>query len=399
MYHQVSPFIQTGDTMPMELVTDLFRWVEQLPNDEAQRMAAVDIAPEIANFLPSFALDRFIAAEITSVEAESLAASRKAIASRGAVLLPAVLRHFGVLNHDALYSVVSRVLDCVEDYPHVRRSPHQKKAKKQTREVANEVLQITTMLIEKLTENELLFAGEFIQQIEAEDKLERIDAVNEFDEFNRRLELLAFTVKSTLVRDEIGENVFFVRHNMTHTHIVRAAYEIAHWNGQPKFLTTPGSDFASVCALLFELATGEADISMAGAINKLARSEWRQQFEKEEVEYQLEHSDVDEKTEIDNFHFRKYEAKQQAEEANKWLNLTKSGIWSESDILHITRRATYCLESVTKLLSENGPFILWASQMPQDKKQESHLESLTFQSELLDLRIKIGKLRRGKAGS
>src|SRR6185436_17873917 len=51
------------------------------------------------------------------------------------------------------------------------------------------------------------------------------------------------------------------------------------WNG-PKLVTTPGSDFAALCSLLFEAASGKSDEGLAGAINRYARSEARRQWDR-----------------------------------------------------------------------------------------------------------------------
>jgi hypothetical protein len=49
----------------------------------------------------------------------------------------------------------------------------------------------------------------------------------------------------------------------------------------PKLVTTPGSDFATLCSLVFELVSGKADEGLAGAINRYARSPERRQWDKE----------------------------------------------------------------------------------------------------------------------
>jgi hypothetical protein len=52
------------------------------------------------------------------------------------------------------------------------------------------------------------------------------------------------------------------------------------WDG-PKLVTTPGSDFAALCSLLFEAVSGRSDEGLAGAINRYARSEDRKQWDRE----------------------------------------------------------------------------------------------------------------------
>jgi hypothetical protein len=61
------------------------------------------------------------------------------------------------------------------------------------------------------------------------------------------------------------------------------------WDG-PKLVTTPGSQFAALCSLLFEGVGGEADESLSGAINRYARSDARKKWD-EEGELQQEDED------------------------------------------------------------------------------------------------------------
>src|SRR4051812_44096355 len=54
----------------------------------------------------------------------------------------------------------------------------------------------------------------------------------------------------------------------------------------PKLVTTPGSDFSTLCSLLFEAVSGNADEGLAGAINRYARSEDRKRWDREGEEEQ-----------------------------------------------------------------------------------------------------------------
>jgi hypothetical protein len=59
----------------------------------------------------------------------------------------------------------------------------------------------------------------------------------------------------------------------------------ADWSGS-ELVTTPGSQFATLCSLLFEAVSGNADESFSGAINRYARSDDRRlwDIEGEEIE-------------------------------------------------------------------------------------------------------------------
>jgi hypothetical protein len=55
------------------------------------------------------------------------------------------------------------------------------------------------------------------------------------------------------------------------------------WDG-PRLVTTPGSQFAALCSLLFEAVSGGADESLSGAINRYARSYDRKRWDGEREE-------------------------------------------------------------------------------------------------------------------
>jgi hypothetical protein len=77
------------------------------------------------------------------------------------------------------------------------------------------------------------------------------------------------------------------------------------WDG-PKLVTTPASDFATLCSLLFEAVSGRSDESLAGAINRYARSEDRRRWDEEGIEM--------EEAENDNFAVEKLTMKVCTEE-------------------------------------------------------------------------------------
>lgn len=68
----------------------------------------------------------------------------------------------------------------------------------------------------------------------------------------------------------------------------------------PQLVTTPGSQFAAFCSLLFEAVSGKPDESLSGAINRYARSDDRRQWDIEGEELE---------DEADNFLSEKQEMK------------------------------------------------------------------------------------------
>ncbi|WP_428031983.1 hypothetical protein [Ancylobacter sp.] len=83
--------------------------------------------------------------------------------------------------------------------------------------------------------------------------------------------------------------------------IVEYAYKMADfWDGPP-LLTTPGSSFSNMCSILFEIITGKKDSSLAGTINRFARSDSRRQWDNERTE-EYEHEELQIK---DNFYHKR----------------------------------------------------------------------------------------------
>lgn len=73
----------------------------------------------------------------------------------------------------------------------------------------------------------------------------------------------------------------FLSGNNERTDLVEWIYHMcAMWDG-PKLVTTPGSDFATLCSLMLEAVDGSPNESLAGAINRYARSDARKQWDRE----------------------------------------------------------------------------------------------------------------------
>ncbi|WP_210245128.1 hypothetical protein [Methylobacterium sp. WL9] len=60
------------------------------------------------------------------------------------------------------------------------------------------------------------------------------------------------------------------------THVVETAYTMSLYYSGPPFRTTPGSNFSACASVLFEIVSGKSDVSLAGAINRFARSKEKQ---------------------------------------------------------------------------------------------------------------------------
>ena len=80
---------------------------------------------------------------------------------------------------------------------------------------------------------------------------------------------------------DIKPKRLFLFGNDQRTSVVEDVYHMCSMYNGPKLVTTPGSDFATLCSLVFELVSGKADEGLAGAINRYARSPERKQWDKD----------------------------------------------------------------------------------------------------------------------
>lgn len=91
------------------------------------------------------------------------------------------------------------------------------------------------------------------------------------DDLFQALDFLAASIeiKQAMVQD--GHEERLIGDNQVKMHIVDCAYDLSRIYGGPAFVTTPGSDFSFVCSLIYEMAMGTPDESMAGAINRFSK--------------------------------------------------------------------------------------------------------------------------------
>ena len=206
---------------------------------------------------------------------------------------------------------------------------------------------------------------------------------------------LKFSAELLLYRDAIGEDSFYVMNNKERTHVVECAYRLAIWRDTPTFVTTPGSDFSVMSGLLYELASGEADISLAGAINKFARSDLRNQIDHDENETRRENSDEHVATfEADNFLHLKEEVEGLRREEIFWQNMAADREWSDLDKAQIAMRLSDVRAQLASASQEHGPFLVWASQRSRSDVEQMRQEFEDRQAELLKMQIELGNLIR-----
>jgi hypothetical protein len=217
------------------------------------------------------------------------------------------------------------------------------------------------------------------------------------DQVSSELKNLVFATDIVIYREIIGDKVFYVGDNKARTHIVECAYSLVLYLGKPLFVTTPGSDFAFLCGLIFELATGISDESLAGAINKFARSELRKELDRNEVELRKENSAEGIRGyEADNFAGVRERIAQLLEEYDFWKSMAASSQWEEFQTTQLNLRTLDVLEQIEKATQEYGPHLVWASQISEHDQERFWREMEENDARLFSLEIELGQLRRAK---
>ncbi len=208
---------------------------------------------------------------------------------------------------------------------------------------------------------------------------------------------MIFATDIVIYREKIGDEHFYVGDNKARTHIVECAYSLALYLEKPQFVTTPGSDFAFLCGLIFELATGISDESFAGAINKFARSELRMQLDLHEEELRIENSaEGIREREAENFAAVRERKAQLLKEYGFWKGMEASSQWEEFHATQLALRTLDVLEQIEKTLQEHGPHLVWPSQISERDHEQFWREMEENDARLLRLEIELGQARRAK---
>jgi len=392
------PFVDAGEPIPSDMMLRLMNGVQDGIGSEARRSMANEILSGAGDYLPGRGyLSHFISGKLSRAEADEIIIDRKRYLGRMRHLLPSILRIVGARDERNLRSSLLRIDDCCHDFLIVLRSAHEKKIRKAIRADVGRVRAASSELHAALEK-----AGRHID-IEYEqhsavlfDNDQHPSAWDSSVEVLKQLiNCLRVAADIALYRDEIGEDGFYVENNKARTHIVECAYSIAIWCGTPSFVTTPGSDFSLLCSLLFELAGGEQDASLAGAINKFARSALRRKLDADEAESRWENSDDCARAhEADNFLYVASNTEKLTHEALFWKTMMESRTWDDVTKFHIGRRLLERLEQIRDARQRHGPYQVWHDPINEGELESFAREARERDAALLELEIEVGRKKR-----
>jgi hypothetical protein len=145
------------------------------------------------------------------------------------------------------------------------------------------------------------------------------------------------------------------------------------------------------------LATGEADESLAGAINKFGRSARRRTIDEEEVVHRYENSDEGmAEREADNFADVKHAIKSYEAEIGFWQLMLASRDWDEFGQAQIGFRAMDAMERRDDQMRKQGPFLVWASQISSEDGLDIESIMNDYERVNLELAARVGRRVRSE---
>ncbi|WP_047463375.1 hypothetical protein [Rhizobium rhizogenes] len=393
------PYLRSGDRIPHRVVLDALNEASDGRRGDAERRVAREISTEAGDYLPGFHLLDFISAKLSDDDCLRAVVERKVIIARMEDLLPAVFGFLGEMEARAVSSVVEQVFDCSIGYQYIQRAAY---SSQQRKVILNDVHALVGLLnqIEPLLERSGWHVrGEYEEHKRAMARIHSRDTSDlaSFDELRKEIKGLRLAAEVALVRDSIGDEPFLVGDNKARTHIVEFAYNLSLRFGQPSFVTTPGSDFSNLCSLLIELATGVQDESLAGAINRFARSELKARIDREEIEFRDEESDEGiARREADNFAHIKGSLLSLDASKELWLRILASRSWDTFSEEQIALRLSDIRNEREIAEKTQGPHLVWASQMSPAVHEQYRQEIEDHERTMLRLAIELGLLTRAQ---
>jgi hypothetical protein len=383
---------------------EAFNEAHDTSGSSKRRKIANEIMEGVGDYLPFWFLTRFITAEISNHDALKLVAERRKFIERARNLLPSLLPLFGVVDVSNLRSRLIRIDDCCYDFPIVLRSPHEKKLRRNATDgleklkeriaALNAVLETVGHHVQHDFDLHMAAVSEF-----RSDSRQR--TIGFYEDFREDLNCLSLAADIVLYKEKRGSGPLIVTDNKAKTHIVECVYSMSIRRDDPlgrdcpPLVTTPGSDFSVACSLLYELASGESNVSLAGAINRFARSDLRKRLDEDEKESRWENSDEGMiARESDNFANIRDSLTVLHQERIFWEEMLTSRNWSEVQKMQLAKRLIHIDRELERASVRHGPFLVWADQISERELAESWRKMHERDAQSLQSEIERGQRRR-----
>jgi hypothetical protein len=282
----------TEEALTLEDVKALFKLAGHREDDPDRVAYANSLVPEAGDYLRPYELRALIRADISETEAAVETARHKAFFSRLVELLPSLLEFFE--TRENLAGLLYHIDDCHNEFLHTATSPRRDRQARQTKEMLTQAREATDRAAAALeSTKKIVDSGYAAYSAACYGDTEPSRERPRFEKLLEELRLCSgvFEIMAAMVDLSPTRDPFTLLHlsgNDQRTLVVESAYHMTvDWKG-PKLVTTPGSQFAILCSLLFEAVSGTADESLSGAINRYARSDDRRVWETEGEELEDE---------------------------------------------------------------------------------------------------------------
>ena len=341
-----------------------------------------------------YALRRFIRAELSDEIVQKEIESNRLLLGRMCTLFPEFIGQMQITSPDRARIAFNIVFDACSDYKSIlasgRQEANRNKLTRRIEKLQKHVAELSVLLEENDAaqpwEFELSYRN-FLKRVHGEENETR-----PFWKLKRDICFLSWYLELSLHRARTRPSSLSVPNNHAKTHLVDTIYGLTLSEGHPQFVTTPGSDFAYLCSLMFEIATGEPDESLAGAINRFARSPERAEADQYALDYSEER---DRARDEDNFYDLKNSGQGSEEKIADLLSqLSDQTLSAEARLIAICE-IEEAVEALGSREGMHGPFIMWADQVKTDAGDELQRLEISLLKELHH-DIHVGKKRRFK---
>ncbi|MCF6108666.1 hypothetical protein [Mesorhizobium muleiense] len=363
------------------------------PEDEIAY--ANSLLPGAGDYLPgSWWLRAFIKADLSDDDASREIERQRAIVKRICNLFPALIQHLKISDRTHAEMTLNIVFEACSDYPAIlasgRKEANKKKLVRKIGKLGHQLSELNKLL--KEPDTVLGYDFERVHKAYLRHVHRNEESVRPFWQLRSDLEFLSSYLELSLYRAQKEADFPHVPDNQAKTYIVDCAYGLALYEGTPPFVTTPGSDFSSMCSIIYEMATGVPDESLAGAINRFARSSDRAEADENELTYSEQRESLRDE---DNFFDVKENAPVLKARVNELTAIFRDQTLSEELKVLIHCLLLDAIDEAERNEKMHGPFIMWASQMKVDWDGERR-DCEDFQTRMLKIDIELGKLKRSK---
>ena len=400
MFVELLPYVNADESIPHDLMLRAFNEGSAVLADAASRRAANDILVGAGDYLRMHEISAFIQADLSDANALTLIAQRKLFIDRARLLVPTILRLVGPRTEREIESVLLQIEDCCYDFPIIKAAEHPKKINKRRRA---DLLSLKDHISEIINIQSRVHGAVDLEYSEHKHLIKRyIDdeqpSFTDIDQLIVELKMLSFCADISLFKHDVGLSPLYTGDNKAHTLIVSSAYSLSRHLGKLAFVTTPGSDFSLLCGLIFELATGKQDESLAGAINKFSRSDLRREIDEHNAILDVENSDdYAVKCEANNFDRVHERVNGCLKDYGYWKGVAEAKDWGSFEMIQIHQRMMQAGEEALSLSRSYGPHLVWA--IPRKKYDPFSKEFDDARAKLLAQQLELGRLRRGQKGN